>query len=172
MSSNGPLGGLNPSTCLKLIQGGSHPNLSGSDMGFISTPITEGANTRLGARRLDDDVHSRVLEELKNLLTQIDQWMLLISSDRQTDKDDIDHVANNFIARINNLAQGCLRKKVDFKIHADVLQLLPIIKKARRTHLRISGIQDDVAYKDSQDKEDDDIFLNQSQSNKVKDDIL
>ena len=33
--------------------------------------------------------------------TQIDQWMLLISSDRQTDKDDIDHVANNFIARIS-----------------------------------------------------------------------
>ena len=151
MSPNGPLGGLNFPSGLKLTQGGSYPNLSGSDMGFISTPITEGANTRLGARRLVSDVHNRVEDELKNLQTQIDQWMLLISSDRQTDKDDIDHVANNFIARINNLAQGCLRKKVDFKIHADVLQLLPIIKKARRTHLRISGIPDDVAYEDSQD---------------------
>ena len=64
----------------------------------------EGANTRLGARRIDDDVHSRVVEEFKNLQTQVDQWMLLISSGRQTDKDDIGHIANNFIARINNLA--------------------------------------------------------------------
>ena len=48
MSPNGPLGGLNFPSGLKLTQGGSHPNLSSSDMGFISTPITEGANTRLG----------------------------------------------------------------------------------------------------------------------------
>ena len=68
MSSNGLLGGLNPSSCLKLTQGGSHPNLSSSDMGFFSTPITE---TRLGARRLDDDVHSRVVEEFKNLQTEV-----------------------------------------------------------------------------------------------------
>ena len=104
--------------------------------------------------------------------TQIDQWMLLISSDRKTDKDDIDRVANTFIARINNLAQGCLRKKVDFKIHADVLQLLPIIKKARRTHLRISGIQDDFDYEDSHAEEDNEIFLNLIQSKKMKDAIL
>ena len=49
MSTNGLLGGVNLSSCLKLAQGGSHPNLSSSNMGFISTPITEGVNTGLGA---------------------------------------------------------------------------------------------------------------------------
>ena len=43
------------------------------------------------------------------------------------------------------------------------MQLLPLVKKARRTHLRISGIQDDVEYKDPQDEDDNEIFLSQSQ---------
>ena len=133
---NGPKGNLNFSSSLRLLQGGSsHPNLSCSDQGFISTPISEGANTRLGARRVDDNLHVRTVEEFHNLQNQIQQWMILISSDHQTDKQDIERVATTFINRINNLAQDCLLKKIDFKVHADILQLLPIIKKARRTHL-------------------------------------
>ena len=170
---NGPIGNLNFSSSLRLLQGGSsHPNLSCSDQGFISTPISEGANTRLGARRVDDNLHVRTVEEFHNLQNQIQQWMILISSDHQTDKQDIERVATTFINRINNLAQDCLLKKIDFKVHADILQLLPIIKKARRTHLRISGIPDDIEYEDSQDEEDDNIFLSQSQIKKLKEQML
>ena len=89
--------------------------------------------------------------------------MILIGNDHLTDKQDIDRVAHTFIERINNLAQNCLIKKVDFKVYADIMQLLPVIKKARRTHLRISGIQDDVEYEDPQDEDDDEIFLSSSQ---------
>ena len=43
------------------------------------------------------------------------------------------------------------------------MQLLPVVKKARRTHLRISGIQDDIEYKEPQNEDDNEIFLSQSQ---------
>ena len=43
------------------------------------------------------------------------------------------------------------------------MQLLHVVNKAWRTHLRISGIQDNVEYKDPQDEDDDEIFLSQSQ---------
>ena len=112
----------------------------------------------MGARRVDDNLHVQTVEEFHNLQNQIQQWMILISSDHQTDKQDIERVATTFINRINNLAQDCLLKKIDFKVHADILQLLPFIKKARRTHLRISGIPDDIEYEDSQDEEDDKIL--------------
>ena len=74
--------------------------------------------------------------------------MILKGNDHLTDKQDIDRVAQTFIGRINNLAQTCLIKKIDFKVYADIMQLLPVVKKARRTYLRISGIQDDMEYKD------------------------
>ena len=164
--------GLNLIPLPRLSQGGSHPNLSCSGQGFISTPINEGANTRLGSRRINDNLHIRVVEEYQNLQNQIHQWMILISSDRQTDKDDIERVAETFIKRINELDQGCLIKKIDFKVHANILQLLPVVKKARRTHLRISGIPDEIEYENSQDEEDDQIFLNQSQATKMKETIF
>ena len=122
----------------------------------------------MGARRVDDNLHVRTVEEFHNLQNQIQQWMILISSDHQTDKQDIERVATTFINRINNLAQDCLLKKIDFKVHADILQLLPIIKKARRTHLRISGIPDDIEYEDSQDEEDDQIFFNSKSDKKIE----
>ena len=165
---NGPNGDLSFSTSLKIFQGGSYPNLSSSGQGFISTPINEGANTRLGAKRLPERVSDRTIEDYQALKLQIQQWMTLISGDHQTDKPDIERVAQTFITRINNLAQNCLIKKIDFKIYAEVLQLLPVVKKARRTHLRISGIQDDIDYEESQDEDDDEIFLSQSNNKQEK----
>ena len=54
----------------------------------------------------------------------------------------------------------------------NILQLLPVVKKARRTHLRISGIPDEIEYETSQDEEEDQIFFNQSQSTKMKENLL
>ena len=163
----GPTGDLSFSTSLKIFQGGSYPNLSSSGQGFISTPINEGANTRLGAKRLPEQVSDRTIEDYQALKLQIQQWMTLISGDHQTDKPDIERVAQTFITRINNLAQNCLIKKIDFKIYAEVLQLLPVVKKARRTHLRISGIQDDIDYEESQDEDDDEISQSNNKQKKI-----
>ena len=80
-----PNEGLNLVPLPRLSQVGSHPNLSCSGQGFISTPINEGVNTRLGSRRINDNLHIRVVDEYQKLQNQIHQWMLLISSDRQTD---------------------------------------------------------------------------------------
>ena len=80
-------------------------------------------------------------------------------------------VGDTFITRIN-LAHGCLIKKVNYEIHADILKLLLVVKKARRTRRWISEIRDDIEYKFSQDEEDDEIFLNLMQSKVSKDAIL
>ena len=121
----------------------------------------------LSAKRLPEQVSDSTIEDYQALKLQIQQWMTLISGDHQTDKPDIDRVAQTFITRINNLAQNCLIKKIDFKIYAEVLQLLPVVKKARRTHLRITGIQD-IDYEESQDEDDDEIFLSQSNNKQEK----
>ena len=45
------------------------------------------------------------------------------------------------------------------KIHTDIVQLVPIIKRARRAHLSKLGIQEDETRRNIQDEDEDNAFL-------------
>ena len=143
----------------QLNRGGSNPNLSCSNSGYITTPIGAGVSTRLVSRRVDEKLYTRVVQEYHNLKEKIHTWQDLISCAKPTSKDDVENVFNTFFKRINDLAQGCLVKKIDFKLHSDILQLLPIIKRERQVHLKRCGLQDEVEYEEDYDEHDDEAFL-------------
>ena len=143
----------------QLNRGGSNPNLSCSNSGYITTPIGAGVSTRLISKRVDDKLYNRVVQEYHNLKEQIHTWQDLICCAKPTSKDDVENVFNTFFKRINDLAQGCLVRKIDFKLHSDILQLLPLIKRARQVHLKRCGLQDEVEYDQDYDEDDDEAFL-------------
>ena len=143
----------------QLNRGGSNPNLSCSNSGYITTRIGAGVSTRLISKRVDDKLYNRVVQEYHNLKEQIHTWQDLICCAKPTSKDDVENVFNTFFKRINDLAQGCLVRKIDFKLHSDILQLLPIIKRARQVHLKRCGLQDEVEYDQDYDEDDDEAFL-------------
>ena len=53
---------------------------------------------------------------------------------------------------------------MDFKLHSDIVQLLPIVKRARQVHLRRCGLMDEMEYDETYDEDDDDAFLSPTQN--------
>ena len=143
-------------------RGISNPNLYDSGAGYITTPLGAGVSTRLVSTRVDEKLFKRVQNEYFNLKDQINTWQGLIGgSNPYTSEEDIESVYNTFDKRISDLARGCLIRKIDFKLHADILQLLPIIKRAKLVHLRRAGLMEKMPDEDDldDDDEDDEAFL-------------
>ena len=107
----------------------------------------------------DEKVHKQVVDEYLNPKDQNQTWQGIISGSNPSTKRDVERVFQIFDKRISDLAQGCLMRNIDFKVHADIVQLLPIIRKARQLHLKRSGLIDDVEYEHDGDDEDDEAFL-------------
>ena len=99
------------------------------------------------------------MDEYLNLKDQIQTWQGLISGSNPSTKGDVERVFQTFDKRISDLAEGCLMRNIDFKVHADIVQLLPIIRKARQVHLKRSGLVDKIEYEHDGDDEDDEAFL-------------
>ena len=99
------------------------------------------------------------MNEYSNLKDQIQTWQGLISGSKPSAKRDVESVFQTFNKRINDLAQGCLMRNIDFKVHADIMQLIPIIRKARQIALKRSGLMNEEEYDHDGDEEDDKAFL-------------
>ena len=145
-------------------RGVSNPDLSSSNSGYITTPLGAGVSTRLISGGRDEKLYNRVVQEYHTLKNQIFTYQELISDAKPTTKEDVESVFKTFYKRINELAQGCLIRKMDFKLHSDIVQLLPIVKRARQVHLRRCGLEDEVEYEETYDEDDDDAFLSPTQN--------
>ena len=134
---------------LTKTKGGSYPNFSCSDLGFTSTPSGPCISSRLRSRgqTIQPDpsstLHQQILSEYINIKEQVVAWQNIINRPTVTNKDEIERIFSTLTTKIDNLANRCIMERIDFKVHTDIVQLVPIVKRARRAHLSKLGIQKD-----------------------------
>ena len=150
-----PGGDLNPSNILSNNQGGSIPNLSGSNAGYTSTPSGLGISSRLRSRGTDkqgpdlERMHQAIIAEFSDIKLQVMAWQNIINRS----------IYNSFTTRIDDLTNRCIIGRIDFKIHSEIIQLVPIIKRARKAHLNKIGILIDETRRNGVEEDEDNAFL-------------
>ena len=160
-----PGGDLNPPINITNTQGGKIPNLSGSNAGFTSTPSGLGIRSRLrsrGARERDPELermHQSIISDFSEIKQQVLAWQNVINRPTIIKKEEIEQIYNTFTTRIDDLANRCIIVRVDFKIHTEIIQLVPIIKRARRAHLNQFGILVDETRRNLVEEDEDNAFL-------------
>ena len=160
-----PGGDLNPSNILSNNQGGSIPNLSGSNAGYTSTPSGLGISSRLRSRGTDkqgpdlEQMHQAIIAEFSDIKLQVMALQNVINSSTIIRQEEIERIYNSFTTRIDDLTNRCIIGRIDFKIHSEIIQLVPNIKRARKAHLNKIGILIDETRRNGVEEDEDNAFL-------------
>ena len=160
-----PGGDLNPSNILSNNQGGSIPNLSGSNAGYTSTPSGLAISSRLRSRGTVNQgpelerMHQAIIAEFSDIKQQVLAWQNIINRPTVIRQEEIERIYNVFTTRIDDLTNRCIIGRIDFKIHSEIIQLVPIIKRARKAHLNRIGILIDETRRNGVEEDEDNAFL-------------
>ena len=57
------------------------------------------------------------------------------------------------------MTNKCIIGRIDFKIHSEIIQLVPIIKRARKAHLNKIGVLVDESRRNAVEEDEDNAFL-------------
>ena len=110
------------STLIKTM-GGSYPNLSGSNLGFNSTPSGPGISSRLRSKGQSSQsippniLHQQIVSKYIDIKEQVVEWQSIINCPTITNKGEIERILNTFTTKINKLAKRCILERIDSHWH-------------------------------------------------------
>ena len=104
-------------------------------------------------------VHQAIITEFTDIKQQVLAWQNIISRPTIIRQEEIERVYNTFTNRIDDLTNRCIIGRIDFKTHSEIIQLVPIIKRARKAHLNKIGILIDETHRNVVEEDEDNAFI-------------
>ena len=122
-------------TDTELVSSISNPDLSCTSNGYIETPIGRGISTRLQVRGGNGNAELRsqcAAKSCTNLITDIEQWLLLIKDSPPPSTEEILDSYESFKRRVQRTYQEAMLQRVDIKLTFHISELQTKLEKVKQ----------------------------------------
>ena len=122
-------------TDTELVSSISNPDLSRTSNGYIETPIGRGISTRLQVRGGNGNAElrsQRAAKSCTNLITDIEQWLLLIKDSPPPSTEEILDSYESFKRRVQRTYQEAMLQRVDIKLTFHISELQTKLEKVKQ----------------------------------------